>query len=98
MSFPGTLVLLTSITIMTSAAAAQDVFIAGINPGERPASAPRITAFEKTPEWTANALHGLSEPYPPSLRFLDDQGAWFTPFIHAGMTGHYDIRGWHKGE
>ena len=28
--------------------------------------------------------------------FLEDQGNWYTPFNHPGMTGRYDIRGWHR--
>lgn len=44
------------------------------------------------------ALTGVEPPYPASLRFLEDQGAWHTPFIHPGMTGPYDIRRWHGGD
>ncbi len=43
----------------------------------------------------ARAFTGVSEPYPPSLGFMKDQGAWFTPFIHPGLVDQYDIRGWH---
>lgn len=70
-------------------------FVAGSTPDRRPERAPHITAFEKTDAWYAMARAGISEPYPLSLKFLDDQGGWFTPFIHPGMTGHFDIRGWH---
>lgn len=70
-------------------------FIAGTTPSERPAGAPRITAFTPPPGWREQALHAVDAPYPASLSWLDDQGAWFTPFIHPGMTGPYDIRGWH---
>ena len=41
-------------------------------------------------------MHGIEPPYPESLRFLNDQGGWYTPFIAPGMTGPYDIRGWHS--
>lgn len=44
------------------------------------------------------ALTGGEPPYPASLRFLEDQGAWHTPFTHPGMTGPYDIRRWHGGD
>jgi hypothetical protein len=44
---------------------------------------------------TKQALHGVSSPFPESLKFLNDQGRWFTPFTHPGMTGPYDLRGWH---
>ncbi|MFV0410841.1 MAG: hypothetical protein ACK5LJ_14445 [Paracoccus sp. (in: a-proteobacteria)] len=73
-------------------------FIAGTDPSQRPAGAPVITEFVKSDEWYQAALTGVSEPYPASLGFLDDQGAWFTPFIHPGMTAPYDIRGWHSAE
>ena len=73
-------------------------FIAGVNPSERPAGAPVVTTYEKDGAWYQQALTGISAPYPYSLRFLESQGAWFTPFIHPGMTGPYDIRGWHRAQ
>lgn len=69
--------------------------IAGSNPSQRPADAPVITAFAKTGAWYVFALRGVIPPYPMSLRFLESQGAWFSPFLHAGMSGPYDIRGLH---
>ncbi|HMM55683.1 MAG TPA: hypothetical protein PKC23_11780 [Candidatus Desulfobacillus sp.] len=66
--------------------------IAGLQPDRRPAVA-RITA--DTPQDKRIALHGVSEPYPASLKFLDNQGGWFTPFTHPGMPAPYDLRGWH---
>jgi len=70
--------------------------IAGLTPDRRPVGAPVIKELKKTPEWWNKALHGISEPYPYSLRFLEDQGAWYTPFTYPGMTPPpYDIRGWH---
>jgi len=53
--------------------------------------------FDKSPEWQAQALRGVEKPIPPSLRFLEDQGAWFTPFNRPGMRGRYDLRGMHVG-
>ena len=70
--------------------------ISGLNPGTRPDAAPIITDFNKDGDWYARALTGIAPPYPASLKFLEDQGAWFNPFIHPGMPGPYDIRGWHK--
>lgn len=70
--------------------------IAGVNPDQRPAGAPVIKTFQKNDQWYANALHGITLPYPASLHFLENQGGWYTPFIHRGMTGPYDIRNWHK--
>jgi len=76
--------------------ATDNLFIAGLNPGQRPANAPVITEVFKNQAWYARALTGVSQPYPYSLHFLDDQGNWYTPFNRPGMTGYYDIRGWHK--
>ncbi len=69
--------------------------IAGVAPDQRPQGAPTITEFAKDGGWYELALTGVVQPYPMSLRFLEDQEAWYTPFTHAGMTGPYDIRGWH---
>jgi len=70
--------------------------VAGITPYQRPANAPVITDFEKNTNWYAEALHGVTRPYPSSLRFLEDQGPWSTPFNRPGMLPPYDIRGWHR--
>jgi len=67
-------------------------FVAGIDPAVRPASAPVIAKFEKTPAWKAQALKGIAPPQT-GLRFLDDQGAWYTPFDRPNQKGPYDIRG-----
>ena len=69
--------------------------IAGIEPSHRPTGAPRITEAIKPSGWYTRALTGISQPYPRSLRFLEDQGNWYTPFNRPGMHGRYDIRGWH---
>ena len=71
-------------------------FIAGVKPNQRPEGAPVIKKFEKDGAWYRRALHGIPEPYPWSLHFLEDQGPWYTPFIHPGMLPPYDIRGWHS--
>lgn len=83
-------------TAMALATAPGEVFIAGVDPSARPSSAPIITEQEKGPGWYANALTGIEPPYPYSLRFLEDQGNWHTPFTRPGMTGPYDIRKWHE--
>lgn len=67
--------------------------VAGLAPFERPVQAPRIAAPAAVD--LKLALHGVSEPVPPSLKFLDHQGGWFNPFLRPGMTGPYDLRGWH---
>ena len=70
--------------------------ISGLTPDRRPADAPTITAVVKTPAWYQIALTGIAPPYPYNFRFLEDQGNWYTPFNHPGMTGRYDIRGWYR--
>jgi len=75
---------------------AEKLFISGQEPSKRPKNAPVIASVERTSAWYTQALHGISEPYPYSLRFLEAQGNWNTPFTKPGMTGRYDIRSWHK--
>ncbi len=72
--------------------------IAGTQPSERPAGAPVIREVQKPEGWYAKALTGISQPYPPSLKFLEDQGHWYTPFNQPGMPGRYDIRGWYADD
>ncbi len=86
-----------AVVLMSGAvvAAAQSFPVAGLTPSERPASAPVVAEFPKDADWYARALTGVEPPYPASLRFLEDQGAWHTPFLRPGMTGPYDIRRWH---
>lgn len=69
--------------------------IAGTAPYQRPAGAPAITRVSHDPAWFAAALTGVSQPYPVSLRFLENQGNWYTPFNRPGMLPPYDLRGWH---
>lgn len=76
-------------------ACADGAAIAGLAPDRRPAGAPVIREFAKDAAWYARALQGVEQPYPASLRFLEDQGRWFTPFSRPGATGPYDIRRWH---
>jgi len=67
--------------------------VAGFTPYQRPANAPTLAV---NPVLDAKqALHGVSAPFPESLKFLNDQGRWFNPFTHPGMPGPYDLRGWH---
>lgn len=83
---------------MCQGAFAEDPFIAGIQPDQRPSGFPVIAEVQKPADWSAKALYGVTEPYPVNLEFLQDQGAWYTPFAHPGMTGPYDIRGWHHAK
>jgi len=74
---------------------ADDTVITGVAADRRPVTAPTIHVFTKDAAWYEHSLQGIERPYPASLRFLEDQGAWFTPFSRPGMTGPYDIRRWH---
>ena len=71
-------------------------FVAGVRPQERPTEAPVVRETAKDAGWYGKALTGVAQPYPYSLRFLEDQGGWYTPFTEPGMTGPYDLRGWHR--
>jgi hypothetical protein len=71
-------------------------FVAGLAPHQRPQGAPSIRAFAPEANWRARALTGVTAPMPPSLNFLDQQGAWYTPFNRPGMPGYYDLRQWHS--
>lgn len=73
-----------------------ELWVAGEAPSIRPPWAPRIEEVKKTSAWYEKALTGLSEPYPLSFGFLEDQGNWYTPFNHPGMTDPYDLRDWHR--
>jgi hypothetical protein len=68
--------------------------IAGLQPDRRPA-APVVTDVARNESWYARAFTGVEQPYPWSLRFINDQGNWHNPFTTPGMTGPYDIRRWH---
>lgn len=75
--------------------AAEPAWIAGLEPGQRPAIAPVIRQVTKESGWYSWALTGTTRPYPESFKFLEDQEAWYTPFSRPGMTRPYDLRGWH---
>ncbi len=81
--------------ITAAPAASGEYAVAGVEPHQRPANAPTITKVHKDKAWYDQALTGVEPPYPTSFRFLEDQGNWHTPFNRPGMTGPYDIRGWH---
>lgn len=84
--------------VAVRAPAAAEVPIAGERPDARPEGAPRVEAVVRDGQWYRRALTGVSTPYPSSLRFLESQGNWYTPFDQPGMTGWYDIRRWHRNE
>ncbi len=78
----------------SSVGASEPATVAGLAPWQRPAQAPRITTVAQPDRKLA--LHGIGEPLPPNLKFLDDQGGWYTPFTRPGMPAPYDLRGWHS--
>lgn len=82
--------------IFISPQAYSQQFIAGIKPDQRPAHAPQIKKINRNKAWYEKSLTGIRPPYPESLYFLDNQGNWYSPFTRPGMTGPYDIRGWHR--
>lgn len=84
-------------TSPTSGAAEQPQrFVAGLAPYERPQGAPVLLVAPAAAVRAEESLHGISEPIPASIKnFLDDQGAWHTPFSWPGATPPYDLRGWH---
>lgn len=81
---------------LVPAAAAENPFIAGTTPDQRPQGAPKITQFSQDPQEKALALKGVTAPYPPSLGFVEHQEAWYTPISRRGMLPPYDLRGLHE--
>ena len=82
--------------LLMAQASSADYPIAGIEPSKRPEGAPTIDWVSHDRAWYEAALTGVQQPYPQSLFFLDNQGDWYTPFSRPGMTGRYDLRGWHQ--
>lgn len=70
-------------------------FVAGLVPNQRPENAPIIRELAANDQRRNRALTGISEPIPASLDFIEDQGAWYTPFNQPGMPSYYDLRNWH---
>jgi hypothetical protein len=73
-------------------------FVAGSAPAQRPVNAPAIKRHQITPETLGKRLHGIADPLPPNVVDAALAGAWFMPLAHPGMTGPYDLRGWHRAE
>ena len=72
-------------------------FVAGLEPYQRPTSAPVIQEFVPSTDWRSRFMSGIDEPIPTNLDFIDSQGAWYTPFNQPGMPGYYDLRNLHQG-
>ncbi len=88
-------IIFASSVILISQAFAVDC-VSGTNISERPKDAPVVNKVVHDINWYAQALYGVSKPYPHSLSFIKSQGNWYTPFNKAGMLTPYDIRSWHK--
>jgi hypothetical protein len=98
---PQSAILLVSLLAMVPSSllnAAEAAPVAGLAPYERPAGAPVIGTLAQTPEWTRLATRGITQPLPSGLKFVADQGAWYTPFTEPGMPGYYDIRNLHDNK
>lgn len=94
--FLPTVALVVSLVGFSLAASAEPRAVGGITPDRRPEGLPVVSGAGSNPVGSADALHGVAVPPPASIgQWLDDQGSWFTPFSHPGMTGPYDIRKWH---
>ena len=78
-----------------SAADVDPPWIAGEEPGRRPAAAPRITEFNATDALAQQRLRGISQPYPGNTAAIARQGAWWSPMFQPGMPGYYDLRNLH---
>lgn len=89
-----TLFLLVSLVGIGTVSAAEKS-VAAERRSTRPAGAPTLTQFGRTDAWRAEALRGVSQPHPAGLKFLDSQGAWYTPFDRPGVPDRYDLRGLH---
>lgn len=61
----------------------------------RPELAPRLHKHVASAELQQQRLRGVHAPWPGNLSVIARQGAWYTPLFHPGMTGPYDLRGWH---
>lgn len=83
-------------TFLGATAVSAQSSIAGVQPDRRPDSAPKVQSAAKPKDWQAKATAGVVRPLPPTLKFLDDQGGWYTPFDRPGMPGPYDIRKLHR--
>lgn len=73
-----------------------ETFVAGFRPYERPVGYPVVVGYEGLDRWKEQAVRGLGQPVV-GLKFMDDQGAWYTPFNRANLLGRYDLRGLHGG-
>jgi len=92
-----TMLLFASVPVVAQGAsnATSSYPVAGVHPDQRPEGAPVIREVQRTKDWEKRFYKGISKPYPPHLGAAD-QGMWYSPFSRPGMTGPYDLRGWHQ--
>jgi len=95
-SIHNSLIYLFMMSTITASAGVAAYPVAGVEPSQRPVGAPVLEWVQHNQQWFKQALTGVQPPYPRSLYFLDNQGEWYTPFNQPGMTGRYDLRGWHR--
>lgn len=79
----------------TSSAKTDGSWVSGLTPMQRRQDAPRLESFTPTTEQAKQRLRGVTEPTPPDLLNLAQQGPWYIPFFRPGATGPYDIRQLH---
>lgn len=90
-------VLVFGLLAWSTASSADEGFVAGLKPYQRPEGAPAITVFQPDEHRQAMAVRGVAEPRN-GVDFLKDQGAWYTPFNRPNLLGRYDIRGMHAND
>ena len=90
------LILFATLSANSLASEESEYPVAGSEPSQRPQGAPVIERVKHDKQWYEEALTGVNQPYPRSLRFLDSQGNWYTPFNRPGMPAPYDLRGWYE--
>ncbi|HMZ01010.1 MAG TPA: hypothetical protein PLW24_20690 [Burkholderiaceae bacterium] len=73
-----------------------DLSVAGLQPDRRPEAAPRQVAPTADAALKQRRLQGVEQPWPGNVERIAEQGAWFSPMFAPGMTGRYDLRGWHR--
>jgi len=80
-----------------SAGAQTGGYVAGLHPDRRPDAAPPApTEATRTPQEVERALHGVEKPVPGNVESIAATGHWWVPLRQPGMTGPYDLRGWHE--
>ena len=92
----GLIMACTPLALAAGPADAPRPFVAGLQPDRRPAGAPVLSEQVLDAATRERRLHGVAKPWPGNVGQIAETGNWFVPLRHAGMTGPYDIRGWHS--